>query len=189
MQDDIVLAGDVPDRSPAERIEAVFRRIHEERMAGLPFLNPALCVETADFIRYGACWLGVLITPWSMSFMAYPNDTGAWRDLEDGARRRWRLPSGEYEFIVGVEPDLGRYQTCVLMSPVTRIADQDAARAMARAVMQRLLLPTDAESRQAGSSAAPGWYGPEKAVTAEQGRLSRRAFLRLDPRALRGTRG
>lgn len=186
MQNDIALAGDVPDRSPAERIEAVFRRIHEERMAGLPFLNPALRVEAVDFIRYGSCWLGVLITPWSMSLMAFPDDAGAWQDLEDGTRRRWRLPSGEYEFLAADEPDLGRYQTCMLMSPLTRIADQETARAMACATMQRLLLPADAKSCQAGSSSAPGGRGPEKAVDVEQVKLSRRAFLRFDPRFLKG---
>lgn len=49
--------------NPAPLVEAAFRRIDAERMADLPFRNPALRVEAVGFRMHDGQWLGVLVTP------------------------------------------------------------------------------------------------------------------------------
>ncbi|MCU7925204.1 MAG: [NiFe]-hydrogenase assembly chaperone HybE [Candidatus Thiodiazotropha sp. (ex Dulcina madagascariensis)] len=50
-----------------------------------------------------------------------------------------QLPAGPYEFILGEEAGIGRYQMCSLFSPVFEFADQATAVATAEAVMHALM--------------------------------------------------
>lgn len=60
------------NRCPVTDVKAVFEHIAVMRMRGLPIVNPALGVEALSFRRWAGEWLGVLITPWSLSLMLLP---------------------------------------------------------------------------------------------------------------------
>lgn len=140
---------------PSAAIERAFESIRATRMAGLPFLNPALRVEAVGFRRWEGRWLGVLITPWFMNLMLLPDAPRAWHHVRYGDALSYILPAGVFEFISAREPLLGDYQSCSLFSPVFEFADQDGARATAVAALAALF--------DAGTHA--GVDGPGTALT------------------------
>lgn len=156
----------------AAGLEAAFRRIERERMAGLPFLNPRLAVEAVGFRPWERTSLGVLVTPWSMNLMLLPVEGEQWADHRPGEQGLVRFPSGSHEFILGEEAGIGRYRMCSLFSPVLEFPDQAAAVATARAALEQLLAPP-AEGRQGRPRPAPGEARPSART-----RVSRREFLR-----------
>jgi [NiFe] hydrogenase assembly HybE family chaperone len=123
----------------SEGLELVFARIERERMQGLPILNPALRVKAVGFQQWQGHCLGVLITPWFLNLMLLPSEGDEWQGLNMGDKQLHQLPSGPYEFILGEESGVGRYQMCSLFSPVFEFADQETAEATAEAVMQALM--------------------------------------------------
>lgn len=131
---------------PTPQVEAAFQRIQRERMADMPLLNKALRVEAVGFRRWQANWLGILITPWAMSLLLVPGDGGDWEQPAEGRRRIVRLPSAEYMFLSGSEPEIGEYQTCALISPLPDFPDQETARATALAALPLLLTAAAAPS-------------------------------------------
>lgn len=120
------------------RLEAVFAEIQATRMADVPVLNGALQVEAVSFMASGESWLGVLITPWFMNLMLLPRTADAWPGLVTGQSVAHAFPSGVYDFVVGHEAALGRYQSCSLFSPMFEFPDQASARATAQAALAHL---------------------------------------------------
>lgn len=149
---------DTPE-AVTQGVEAAFAAVRRERMAGVPILNPALAVAAIGTRRWGEDWLTILVTPWCMNILLLPGTPGAWTDGRIGATLRHVLPSGEYSFILGEEPALGRFQMCSLFSPMLQFSDQDAALATAEAVMAELMTPP-----------------PRPAPTSEQNVSRRRLF-------------
>lgn len=160
-----------------EGLETVFRRIHRERMAGLPILNPALDVEAVGFRGWGDCCLGVLITPWFMNLILLPGEGDAWQAVSAGSVQVHRFPSGDYEFIVGEETGVGCYQLCSLFSPVFEFSSQAGAVATAQAALDALLQPAAGTASGVASQgqAAPQQEGWEQRLAQP---VSRRALLR-----------
>ncbi len=142
-----------------QTLEEAFSRIQHERMQGLPFLNPALRVEAIGFMPWGTGAVGVLLTPWFMNLMLLPGEED-WSGLQVGAKVTHRFDSGCYEFTVGDEPDIGRYQMCSLFSPMGQFVDQAAAVATATEVMRGLL---DEDNRETltmhGELVRRAWQG------------------------------
>jgi [NiFe] hydrogenase assembly HybE family chaperone len=136
----------------SEGLEQVFGRIHQERMLGLPIINPALQVQAVGFRQWQGHRLGVLITPWFMNLMLLPGEDDDWQNLRLGDKQLHQLPSGPYEFILGEEPGIGRYQMCSLFSPVFEFADQETAEATAKAAMTALM---EVENRETLSTREP----------------------------------
>lgn len=134
-----------------EGLEHLFIQIEQDRMQGLPLLNPALQVQAVGFREWQGHCLGVLITPWFMNLMLLPDEGDDWQQLQIGDKQLHQLPSGPYEFILGEEPGIGRYQMCSLFSPVFEFADQATAVATAEAVMEGLM---DEENRDTVSTHA-----------------------------------
>ncbi|TVT76643.1 MAG: [NiFe]-hydrogenase assembly chaperone HybE [Denitromonas halophila] len=126
------------DSNPTAVVEAVFRRIHHERMAGLPICNPALSVAVLGFRPWQGDWVGVLVAPWAINVLMLPGG-GAFRALSVGQTQDWAFPSGDYTFMGSREPGLGAYQFCSLFSPVNHFADQAEAEAVADAALVGLL--------------------------------------------------
>lgn len=157
----------------AALIAAAFRRIEQERMAGIAIVNPALRVEVVGLLSWQGCPLAILITPWCMNLILLPAVE------EDGSaaqeRRFYRFPSGDFAFLRGREPEIGEYHSCALFSPMAQFADQESARAVAEAALAALFMPASATrpERPADDDAPPA-----------EARLSRRGFLsgRLSPR-------
>lgn len=148
--------------SPAEFLAAHYRQIGLSRMQGLPFVNAALSVESIGFARHQGDWLGIVITPWFMNLFLLKGEGGTlWRDIAAGERRQLSLPCGALEFIADDDPDIGPYQYCPLIAPVSGLADMGQARQAAQDALQALFTP-----------AAP----TEPAPVARQS--SRRGFLR-----------
>lgn len=131
---------ELPDRGAAQRLLATFRRIHRERMAGLPILNPRLEVAVLEGRVWGDDWTGILLTPWLMSLVALPSAESAPGWLA-GTERTLELPAGRLTLAVATEPDLGPYAACSLFSPMGEFPDQETALIAARAALAALFVP------------------------------------------------
>lgn len=126
-----------PIDEPAERLEAVFAGIHQERMAGLPILNPRLAVAVVGGRVWWNDWVGILVTPWCMNLMVLPL-TPRGPERAAGDPLILAFPAGRFTFAVSSEPGLGPYAACSLFSPMGEFSDQETALATARAILDAL---------------------------------------------------
>lgn len=176
-----------PRPDPAGAVARAFARA-AERLRGLPICNPALRVEVVGLRPWGGEWLGVVVSPWTVSLFLVPGGGGRLRPLGPDERQRWSFPLGEYEFLGAHDPELGAYQTCSLLSPPWELASHAEACAAAGAALDALLAPPQggagpgAEPGPARDGAAagvePGMRGGAAAAPRPGPRaLSRRAFL------------
>jgi [NiFe] hydrogenase assembly HybE family chaperone len=131
--------------NPTARLESAFRAVYEERMQGLPFINPVLSVEAVDVWPWNDHWLGVLITPWFMNLMLLPDNAEAWPALRPGEKCEQIFPAGIFEFIAGRESTLGEYLACSLFSPMFEFVDHETARLTASAARAALFDATNLE--------------------------------------------
>lgn len=125
----------------SRNMEAVFRKIEQERMQDVPILNHALSVACVGMRRSGGCWLSVLVTPWFINLMLLPGneaEAGAWNNIAPCSKVMRQFPSGLFEFIRGGEEGIGPYQMCSLFSPVLQFDNQEAALAAAGAALAAL---------------------------------------------------
>lgn len=163
----------VPRGDPAARLASAFSRIHATRMAGLPFLNPALRVEAVDFRSWEGAWLGALVTPWSVNLVLTPGE-GEWPSLPPGGERFVALPAGRFRFIANTDEEAGEYHACSLFSPVQEFGTHETAVATARAALVALFDADNAPSPDALAAE----HKPEPAAPAEPSEVSKRDFLR-----------
>ncbi|WP_298608269.1 [NiFe]-hydrogenase assembly chaperone HybE [uncultured Thiothrix sp.] len=145
------------------RLEHTFQAIERERMQDLPILNPNLQVKALGFKRWQTYRLGILLTPWFMNVLLLPEI----QDWQVGSKHMIALPSGEYEFIVGYEPEFGFYLSCSLFSPVLEFENQAAAEATAEIALLHLLKQETAP--EPAKTEKPKGINPEP--------LTRRALL------------
>jgi len=178
---------------PAERpcpdatLEATFGHIAQQRMAGVPILNPALSVEAVGFRPWAEHWLGVVITPWFMNLWLMPRVVARWQPIAVGATRHHVFPAGVFEFIGGHEATIGDYQACSLFSPMFDFDNHAGAHDTAVAALAALF---DAAHREAGETGQVATLplSTQPAATAPGARpLSKRDFLFGAPR--HGERG
>ena len=131
--------------NPAQALEAAFRRIAAGPMAGLPIINPALAMQAVGFRPWQGRWVGVLITPWFMNLLAWP---------ETAASGKLALPNGDYACQPAFEQSIGHYLAASLFSPMAQFADQAEAVVVAEAVLEQLFTPaSNAETGEGGLSA------------------------------------
>lgn len=141
--------------NPAELVEQVFTDIHLNEMADLPFVNPYLSVKSVGFALFEGDWLGVLLTPWTLSALVIAGPNRNWQDFTVGDKFGLKLPSGDYTFFVGQHEKLGTYLSCSLLSPVGDIANQQAGLKLAEDIRRLITaIPTtelhvDDQSRRA----------------------------------------
>jgi [NiFe] hydrogenase assembly HybE family chaperone len=128
-----------------------FKQIGEEHIRGLPIYHRPLQVEAVDFQPWAQGWIGVLITPWFMNVMLLPRDKDQWQRLAVGQKNTQNLPSGDQEFVVGDDTEVGCYLFRSLASPMLRFKSQNDARQEAHAAIQRLMAP-NAGAEQAAAS-------------------------------------
>lgn len=107
-------------------------------MAGLDLVNPALDVQALEFQCYRENWVGILITPWFMNLVLLPTAGSDWQTMHAGEKFNCRFPNGEFEFIVAIEQELGRYAACSLYSPMFQFNQQAVVVATAQAAWQVL---------------------------------------------------
>jgi [NiFe] hydrogenase assembly HybE family chaperone len=123
-----------------------FRKIHEERMQGLPILNTRLDVRAVDFSEFDGHAVGVMITPWFMNLMLLPG-TAQWSDFPQGSVASFEFPGSKIEFNVSHDEEFGTLLSAVLFSSVADFPDQETAVAVASEVLRQLLEPA-AEAAQ-----------------------------------------
>lgn len=122
---------------PSPTIEAVFRRIHVERMADLPLLNPALRVEAVGFERRGDRgeeWRGVLVTPWCIDLLLLPA-VEDWPIPATHDRAFRQYAAGQFAFLPNHEEGLGNYLVCPLIHDMKPYVDHETAVMTARACL------------------------------------------------------
>ncbi len=120
-------------------LETVFTRILQQRMQGLPVLNPALSVQVAGVYQFNEDWLGILITPWFMNLLLLPGADSPWCESKPGAKFDKALPYGIFEFTLAREEMLGIYAQCSLFSPMFEFTNQADALLAAQAALQEVL--------------------------------------------------
>ena len=122
------------------KLVAHFRWVNNERMQGLPIVNPALQVAAVDFREFDEHAVGVLVTPWFMNLVLLPG-TQEWDAVAQGDVATISLPGGDIDFNVTHDDRLGTYLSAALFSSVADFPDQDVAEAIAKEIMCRLFEP------------------------------------------------
>ncbi len=120
-------------------LESIFNTIYHQRMKDVPILNDNIEVRVIGFQQWQASYLCIMITPWFMNLMLLPGETENWDDKRETTSIRHTFPSGNYNFLVGFEPDIGKYQMCSLFSPMFEFADNVAAVNTAEAAIKELM--------------------------------------------------
>lgn len=169
-----------PLQARVHALQQTFLRIQRERMADVPVLNPALCVQAVGFEPEStdadpeSLALGVLLTPWFMNLIRLPLRPAVL--LAPGAHAPRQVGAQQLDFIGAQEAWLGagplaRYEACSLYSPMFEFADQAAAVATATEVLRLL--------RSAGPAPNPVPLARQAApATVDAGPLpARRGFL------------
>ena len=131
-----------------QKLEAVFNDIAQTRMAGLPICNPAVRVQAVGFCEWQERWVGVLVTPWTISLVMMPGENVPLNTLASDEKMTWEFPSGKYEFMGLNEAALGTCQTCSLISPVTDVETHEDAVSIAREVMEALFLSDQSDQKR-----------------------------------------
>lgn len=129
---------------PSARLECHFRqRWADPATAALP-RNPALGVEVFGCVRHRGDWLAVVVTPGFLKLVLLAGGGELWGDIPTGQRRYVDLPWGTLPFVAEDEPGLGLFQACLLVEPISAVADMAAARAAALDVLRALAPPPSA---------------------------------------------
>lgn len=161
-----------------QKLEAVFRDIAETRMAGLPICNSALRVQAVGFREWQEHWVGVLVTPWTISLALMPGDKGPLQTLGADEKMSWEFPSGKYEFMGLNEPALGTCQTCSLISPVVDFERHEDAVKVAEQVMEALFVKDESDAKRDADRRQMVEAARLKGEPVMDKPLSRRDFLR-----------
>jgi len=147
-------------------LESVYRCIHLERMADVPICNNNIDIRAIGFRAWQNSILGVMITPWFMNLMLLPGDSENWEELKEQDSQTHLFPSGRYQFLIGFESDLGKYQTCSLFSPMFEFADNQAAQETAQAVLKELMDEKNIDENLTHAAQIESiWKGEKEALT------------------------
>lgn len=142
---------------PSSVVRAHFAHVAATRMAGLPFVNPAIEVCVAGCRRIEGDWLAALVTPWCIALVLLPGGGALWQDGAAGERRRVRLPAGELVFVVDAgEAGLPAFQYCPLVAPLLDVADTAAAQQIACDALATALQPQPAAAPMQHASGVGG---------------------------------
>ena len=129
------------EAEPGALLDAHYRHLWMTQMHDMPFVNPALGVEAIGFRRHDGDWLGVMITPWFLNLFLIYGGGDLWGDIPAGERRYVELPCGTLQFLADDDPDLGPYQYCPLIAPVSVLPDMATARQAALEALATVLAP------------------------------------------------
>ena len=158
------------EAEPGALLEAHYRHLWMTHMHDMPFVNPALGVEAVGFRRHEGDWLGVMVTPWFLNLFLIYGGGALWGDIPAGERRYLNLPCGTLQFLADDDPDLGPYQYCPLIAPVSVLPDMATARQAALEALATVLVPPP-------ETPADPVAKSREAVDEEPKLVSRRSFL------------
>jgi len=158
----VAIPQDIIDEKVA-RLESAFNHIYKERMSDVPIINDKVEVRVIGFQRWQSSYLCIMITPWFMNLMLLPGEAENWQDKVETTASRHTFPSGNYEFLVGFEDAIGKYQMCSLFSPMFEFADNDAAVETAECAIRELMNIENVEESDIDSSQLEAiWNGTEE---------------------------
>ena len=161
-----------------QKLEATFTDIANTRMAGLPICNEALHVQAVGFREWNEHWVGVLVTPWTISLVLMPGEKGPLKVLGPDEKMKWEFPSGSYEFMGLNETALGTCQVCSLISPVIDVVSQKDAVSIAGQVMEALFVEHQSDQERDEERKRDFEAARMKGEPVLDKSLSRRDFLR-----------
>ncbi|WP_070966088.1 [NiFe]-hydrogenase assembly chaperone HybE [Vibrio sonorensis] len=118
--------------NPAAIVERAFHSVWQQQMVELPFCNPNISVVAHGFEIFEEDWLGVLLTPWTLSLLLLPGPNRQWRTMQVGQKVTLTLPSGIYTFVAGEMDTLGTYLSCSLLSPVGNLSSMEQGKQLTR---------------------------------------------------------
>jgi len=154
-------------------LESTFTHILRERMDGVPVINDKLSVKAIGFHQWNNTQLGILITPWFMNLMLFPqatDDNNAQnpqnaKPSSVGDILPHVFPSGAYDFVVGYEDSIGQYQSCSLFSPMFEFKDQPSAELTAKEALAAIMNEDniDFASQSCDSEIEAIWNGKKPA--------------------------
>lgn len=126
--------------SPAPILEALYQKVYQEQMHGLPICNDKIKVEAVDFQLYQEQWLGILVTPWFTNLLILRQQGQDWpkMKLAKGNEKYLSFPSGDIKFTPRFEPELGTYLCCSLVSPMTEVNSHQQAMMDAKNALRQL---------------------------------------------------
>ncbi len=150
-----------------EKMTQRFKQIDAERMQGLPFYNVNLQVEALGFEEIAEGYIGALITPWFINLMLLFKQQPQ-NHVVVGHKVAHTLPSGVYDFMVGEDEELGRYDFISLASPVSIYKTRQQAQAFAMQRLRNYLTSVNAEQVD---------EHPLVFVDRNEKKVSRRGFL------------
>lgn len=153
---------------PSAFLTTHYQHVWQTRMHDMPFVNPALSVEAIGFVQLQGDWVGVVVTPWFINLFLVFGGGELWGDIPAGERRYLNLPCGTLQFIADDDPDIGPYQYCPLIAPVSNVPDMATARQTGHDAMAAVMVPPAPPVVEE----APPPAEPEKRD------VSRRGFLR-----------
>jgi [NiFe] hydrogenase assembly HybE family chaperone len=153
-----------------------FQQIGVERIYGLPIYNDALTVEAVNFQPCDAGMIGVLVTPWFMNVMLLPDNASPYSHQELGEKVKVQLESGEHEFVIGEDEEVGRYLFRTVTSPTHCYKKQVAARFKGSKALQELLTPPQDPDQELPENTQKVAFTPDLDEKKEGN--SRRDFLR-----------
>ena len=182
-----VVPADIIERK-TKQLKDAFNTIYKERMHDVPVINNKIEVAVIGFQQWQKSYLCIMITPWFMNLMLLPGEDENWDELRETTSTRHTFPSGNYQFLVGFEADIGKYQMCSLFSPMFEFADNDAAVDTAEVAIKELMNNeniehSDIDSRQIEAI----WDGteehPDKIAAREEAETAKaKALAEAPPR-------
>lgn len=161
-----------------DRLEAVFTDIATSRMVGLPICNQAMRVQAVGFREWQERWVGVLITPWTISLVLMPGENAPLQTLGADEKMSWEFPSGIYDFMGLNEQALGTCQICSLISPVVDIERHEDAVSIAEEVMEALFKTEKSDQQRDAERKVKLEAARLSGEPVQDKTLSRRDFLR-----------
>lgn len=129
------------------QLDSFFNKVLVEDMAGLPLLNENIKVEIVCFQIYEERPIGIVIAPWLMSLVMFPNEEDDWSAYKIGDRQDHEFPSGERKFLINEFEGIGICQSLAIHSPMADFKSQEHARLTAHVFMKKLMIPIDPDDQ------------------------------------------
>lgn len=119
-------------------LTTAYRESVQPRMLGMPVYNAALETEAVGFAWRDGRLCGVLLTPWCMNLVLFPQACDEWEDRAAARTVEVEFPSGSQRCMLSALEGVPVHLSLPLFTTVLDFENQETAREVAREVLQRL---------------------------------------------------
>ncbi|MDY4594381.1 MAG: hydrogenase-2 assembly chaperone [[Pasteurella] aerogenes] len=113
------------------------------QMQDLPFYRQEIPCFCPAFVLFEQQWIGVVLTPWTLSIVVLPGPEQQWVKREIGEKLLLQLPYKNLVFTVGQLENIPQYLSCSLLSPLDAELTADQAVQLTKDCLSMILsLPT-----------------------------------------------